>query len=314
MTGPGSRPLPPRRFILAAAIILALSFWLVARVTVVHAQGSARTAAVPAAPAASPSSAARAPTAAASEAAPDHPRAKATVIIGADGAKITVDKPDDAAAGDDDSGKGGSPGSGRRSRHRATIGFDDKDFDNLVHNEPAIAGAIVAVISVIFLAPVLAIGLILWYRFRKARMLSETMLQLAERGVVPPPEAMQALASGRGAPAFSTAPPLTATPASAALYEQARQLRKRAAWSDLRKGIVMATIGLGLVFYSMLDDGSPNGIGLVLLFLGTGYVVLWWFEERQLANVAGGVGGPAVAPRANGGLGSAPPGGPSTGA
>jgi hypothetical protein len=34
----------------------------------------------------------------------------------------------------------------------------------------------------VFFAPVLAIALILWYRMRKARMLNETMLKLAEGG------------------------------------------------------------------------------------------------------------------------------------
>ena len=38
----------------------------------------------------------------------------------------------------------------------------------------------------------------------------------------------------------------------------------------------------------MLDDGSPNGLGLVLLFVGMGYVMLWWFEDRQLPPAAGG--------------------------
>jgi hypothetical protein len=33
--------------------------------------------------------------------------------------------------------------------------------------------------------------------------------------------------------------------------------------------------------YSMLDDGSPNGLGLVLLFVGIGFVVLWYLEDRQ---------------------------------
>ena len=33
----------------------------------------------------------------------------------------------------------------------------------------------------------------------------------------------------------------------------------------------------------MFDDRSPNWIGLVLLFLGIGYVFLWYFEDRQIA-------------------------------
>ena len=34
----------------------------------------------------------------------------------------------------------------------------------------------------------------------------------------------------------------------------------------------MIAVGLALPFYSMLDDGSPNWFGLVLLFVGIGYV------------------------------------------
>ena len=59
-------------------------------------------------------------------------------------------------------------------------------------------------------------------------------------------------------------------PSTAPLYEQAKQVRKRAAWSDLRKGVLMLGVGLGLTFWSMLDDGTPNSVGLVLLFVGIG--------------------------------------------
>jgi hypothetical protein len=65
--------------------------------------------------------------------------------------------------------------------------------------------------------------------------------------------------------------------------EQAKALRTHAAWSDLRKGVILGAIGLALTFFSMLDDGTPNSVGLVFLFLGIGYTVLWYFEDRQLA-------------------------------
>jgi len=158
-------------------------------------------------------------------------------------------------------------------------------FDQFVHDEPAIAAMVVAIVAVVFLAPVLAIGLILWYRMRKARMLNETMLQLAEKGVVAPAEALQALAGGKQAAVLSAAA------STAPLYEQAKQIRRRAAWSDLRKGVFTGGVGLALSFYSMLEDREPNAIGLILLFVGIGFIVLWWFEERQIAPSPGGGSG-----------------------
>ena len=78
----------------------------------------------------------------------------------------------------------------RHGKH-VTVGVFGKDreydsFNDFVHNEPELAGMIVAVVSIVFLSPVLVIALILWYRMRKNRMLNETMLKLAEKGVVPP--------------------------------------------------------------------------------------------------------------------------------
>lgn len=166
----------------------------------------------------------------------------------------------------------------RGKRAHVTIDGTDRDFDSFdqfVHDEPTIAAMVFLIVSVIFLAPVLAIGLILWYRFRKARMLNETMLKLAEKGVVPPAEALGALSNGRASAVLQSG-------SVAPIYEQARYIRRRTAWSDLRKGVLIGGVGLALTFYSMLADREPNGFGLVLLFVGLGFVVLWWFEDRQL--------------------------------
>jgi hypothetical protein len=86
--------------------------------------------------------------------------------------------------------------------------------------------------------------------------------------------------------------PTGVPPSAVPLYEQARQIRRRAAWSDLRKGIVLIAIGMGFMFYSMLADGEPNWIGLICFFLGVGYIVLWFFEDRQAGSAAGGAGSP----------------------
>jgi hypothetical protein len=173
-----------------------------------------------------------------------------------------------------------------KQRKRVHVGIgSDREFDSfnqLVETEPWLAVLIFMSVLLVFLVPLLIIIAVIWYKVRKTRMLNETMLRLAEKGVVPAGDAMQAIAGSRQADYIAAAA------STAPLLEQARAVRKRAAWSDLRKGIIMTAIGLGLTFFSMLDDGSPNGIGLVLLFVGVGYVILWWFEDRQLPPAAGG--------------------------
>ena len=149
-------------------------------------------------------------------------------------------------------------------------------FDAFVAQAPWVAAMVFGVTIVVFLTPILIIALVIWYKMRKNRMLNETMIKLAEKGVVPPAEALEAVAGGRVSA-------LRDGPSTAPLYENAKALRKGIAWSDLRKGIIAGAVGLGFVFYSMLDDGSPNFVGLVLLFVGLGYIVLWYFEDRRLA-------------------------------
>jgi len=164
---------------------------------------------------------------------------------------------------------------GRSSPH-VTVGSHEYDsFEAFVEQAPWIAGLVLMTTALVFLVPLVVIILVIWYKMRRARMMHETMLKLAERGVVPAGEAMQAIANGRPEPALQSGP------ATAPLYEQARSLRKRAAWSDLRKGVIIGATGFAMTAYSMLDDGSPNGLGLVLLFVGIGFVVLWYLEDRQ---------------------------------
>jgi hypothetical protein len=283
-----------RRIVLGTAVAVALAFSLGLRAPVVHAQDSK-------APA-TPDNAARAKD--------SGPQATIKVETDANGKKsVTIKKSLEADANaDGDADKVVSPPTlsvGPRKHGKGVkvdVFGDDREYDSLndfIHAEPELAGMVVAVVAIVFLSPVLVIALILWYRMRKNRMLNETMLMLAEKGVVPPAEALGALAG-------STPAAIATSPSTAPLYEQAKQIRRRAMSSDLRKGVIMGGIGLGLTFYSMFDDGTPNGLGLVLLFVGIGYIVLWWFEDRQVARTsganasstppAGGTGGPSGSP------------------
>ena len=255
-----------RRLVLGTAFFLGLAVALVPRTPAVHAQE-------PKAPAAT---------------APK-PGSKSMSIGDGRGAEIKIDvsasppaaksgseASPEAAASPDSSGDDSSQRGKSKKRARVTIEDLDTDkefdsFDEFVHDQPALAAMVVGIVSVVFFAPVLAIALILWYRMRKARMLNETMLKLAEKGIVPPAEALGAL-GGKPATAATIAP----------YYEQAKQIRRRAAWSDLRKGVLMSGFGFALSLHSLLTSRGANVVGLVLLFVGLGFVVLWWFEERKL--------------------------------
>jgi len=153
----------------------------------------------------------------------------------------------------------------------AHVHVDDDDFEATIEKMPWIIGLIFLVVGSIFLTPVVLVIGIVWYKLRKTRLQNEAMLALAEKGVVPPAQAAEALASGT--------PPATVAPQ---LYQQAVAKQKRVAWSDLRKGIIMTMVGLALSFYSMTGEGNPNWIGLVLIFVGLGYIALWWLEGRHL--------------------------------
>jgi len=180
-------------------------------------------------------------------------------------------------AGADDNADADTP---RRHHRGVTIGLGGVDrqydsFDQFLDKDPALAALVLGIVFIVFLTPILIIALIIWYKVRKNRMQNEMMLKLAERGIVPPSMAIQAIGSGNAEPV------LNAAAANAPLAEQARVMRKTAAWSDLRKGVLMGTVGFALTLYGLFEDGSPSWLGLVLLFLGVGYVVLWYFEDRQ---------------------------------
>jgi hypothetical protein len=76
------------------------------------------------------------------------------------------------------------------------------------------------------------------------------------------------------------------------VYQAAVATRRQVIWSDLRKGILLSAFGLSVTMYSIIESRSANWLGLMLLFVGIGYIVLWWFEDRHIAqgNSSGGSG------------------------
>ena len=288
-----------RRAVLAAALALgvAVAFSQTsAPLPAAYAADKAAEPAAPEAPAAKAAAPAAAPKAAASAAKAATPAAKPTTPAGkaapADAASDNPaadasepSSPDAASEVTIDHRGIGILKDGKRVRIE---GFgSDREYDSFrdfVNDAPWLAALVFLLVLLFFLTPLLILVLVIWYKVRKTRMQNETMIKLAERGVVAPAEAMQTLA----ADAATRALPPSVQP----LYEQARQLRRRVAWSDLRKGVILIAVGLGFIFYWMITEAEASWVGLVCLFLGIGYCVLWFFEDRHTGATPGGAGAP----------------------
>ena len=270
-----------RRLVLGGAFALGLAFAMTPHMESVRAADLATGLLAQADPAARtppPGAAAEAPAAQP----PAKPQASGPGQADADDAEDTSDAADDAGKGSrKDSGVGShgifiEKGAGKIRIEGLGRDREYDSFEQFVQQQPWVAGMFFVFVMILFLVPLLIIVLLIWYKLRKNRLANETMLKLAERGIVPPAAAMDAVASGTAASVAAAAVPPPSNPA----YEQARYLHRRTVWSDLRKGVILSAVGLALSFWSMLDDGTANSVGLVLLFVGLGYCLLWFFEGR----------------------------------
>ena len=204
--------------------------------------------------------------------APAKPTVDATVRIKALPPSIQVDATTPAANDDAKAATSEDKHGDRHIRVDSDEDFDMDAFSAQVHKMPWVIGLIFLVVGSIFLTPVVLLIGIIWYKLRKTRLQNEAMLALAAKGVVPPAQAAEALAM--------SAPPSSVAPQ---IYQQALAMRKRVVWSDLRKGVIMVMVGLAFLLYGITGSGEPSWVGLILLFVGVGYLVLWWLEGRHLA-------------------------------
>ena len=96
-------------------------------------------------------------------------------------------------------------------------------------------------------APIALIGLLLWYKSRKTRLIHETALRLAEKGQPVPPELF---------------------------------MGKVDLFSDLRRGIILSGLGIGLSLF-MYQLNAPWSVGLIPIFMGAGYLILWKLDTNK---------------------------------
>jgi hypothetical protein len=139
-------------------------------------------------------------------------------------------------------------------RHGIVIDGDgDHDFKEIKSEDlPEFVIPIVAITMLtIFGAPVLIVALIMYFGFSKNRALHRTVRIMAEKG--------------QPIPAALLAPP---TPA----------VKQR---SDMRRGIVLVMVGIGLmVCFGAWNDweGGAWAIGVIPFVIGLGYLLVWKLE------------------------------------
>ena len=98
------------------------------------------------------------------------------------------------------------------------------------------------------LMPVTLVGLILWYKSRRNQLLHETALKLVESGQ-PVPPALFADQSGQ--------------------------------YSNLRYGVVLTMLGLGICLALFLCGMRFWAFGIIPMFMGVGYLIVWKLEGGE---------------------------------
>ena len=141
----------------------------------------------------------------------------------------------------------------KKVRKHLKVSADDDAIDH-GSDVPWIATPIVTIVFLaIFGTPIFIVAVILYFSFSKTRALHRTVRLMVEKGQ-PVPEAL-----------------LNPPPAQ----------RQR---SDMRRGVVLAMVGLGLMlFFAAVNDweGGAWSIGLIPFLIGAGYLLVWKLEGKK---------------------------------
>ena len=148
----------------------------------------------------------------------------------------------------------------KHKRHfNFTIG--DKDLDTEAKGGDShddIPAMVLPIVGIVFLtlfgAPVLIVAVIMYFGFSKNRMMHRTVRMMVEKG--------------QEVPAALLAPPPPA-------------VRQR---SDMRRGVVLVMVGLGLMlFLGAVNDWEGGGwaLGIIPFLIGVGYLLVWKLEGKK---------------------------------
>jgi Domain of unknown function (DUF6249) len=135
-----------------------------------------------------------------------------------------------------------------------SIGDDDEITGPRDHHSGGndVPEAVIPLVAIIFMAvfgaPVLIVAVIMYFGFSRNRMMHKTIRMMVEKGQPVPPALL--------------APPAPAQ-------------RQR---SDMRRGVVLLMVGLGLMlFFGAVNDweGGSWAIGVIPALVGAGYLLVW---------------------------------------
>lgn len=138
------------------------------------------------------------------------------------------------------------------------VGDDDKNGESDDHSSssndipPLVIPLVGIVMIAVFGAPVAIVAVILYFGFSRNRMMHRTVRMMVEKG----------------------------QPVPAALLNPPPAVRKR---SDMRRGVVLVMVGLGLmVFLAAVNEGEGGAwaVGVIPFLIGAGYLLVWRLEGK----------------------------------
>jgi hypothetical protein len=136
------------------------------------------------------------------------------------------------------------------------IGDNDDSGQSTSGSHDDIPAALIPLVGVVMItvfgAPVLIVAVILYFGFSRNRMMHKTVRMMVEKG----------------------------QPVPAALLNPPPHVRKR---SDMRRGVVLVMIGLGLMIFLAAENDGDSGawaFGVIPFLIGAGYLLVWKLEGR----------------------------------
>jgi hypothetical protein len=153
----------------------------------------------------------------------------------------------------------------RKFKHKGfaiTVDGDDREKPaSHRHEDDDIPGKVlpIAIISIlaVFGFPVAIVAVIMFSSWARTRSLHRTVRMMVEKGQPVPPELL----------ASPAAAPVTVRP-----------------WYDLRRGIVLVSVGVGVIMFFGISAGWDNGVwalGLIPGLIGLGYLLAWRLAYRD---------------------------------